>query len=159
MCVVRLHSLRLSSEALILVVDKRNKIKPTSSPLSGTAKKQRCMELVSKRGTSSAGRTMFFSPVRGRSTFGRGEEVEEGVVGDRLGDRPHGAAALVLLFLLDGFQRDVLALRPVNGAAEGCLQRRAVTLTIGREAAGGLGGGRRRQRRAWKRGSGLTLYS
>lgn len=87
---------------------------------------------------------MFFSPVRGRSTFGRGEEVEEGVVGDRLGDRPHGAAALVLLFLLDGFQRDVLALRPVNGAAEGCLQKRAVTLTIGREAVGGgwdLGGG------------------
>lgn len=102
---------------------------------------------------------MFFSPVRGRSTFGRGEEVEEGVVGDRLGDRPHGAAALVLLFLLDGFQRDVLALRPVNGAAEGCLQRRAVTLTIGREAVGGLGVGRRRQRRVWKRAGGLTLYS
>lgn len=85
---------------------------------------------------------MFFSLVHGHSTFGRGEEVEEGVVGDRLGDRPHGAAALVLLFLLDGFQRDVLALRPVNGAAEGCLQRRAVTLTIGPEAVeGGAGSG------------------
>ena len=46
-----------------------------------------------------------------------GEKVEEGVVGDRLGDRPHCAAALVLLFLLDCFQRDVLALRPVDRAA------------------------------------------
>lgn len=49
-------------------------------------------------------------------TLWRGEEVKEGVVGDRLGDRPHGAAALVLLFLLDRFQCDVLALRPGNRA-------------------------------------------
>lgn len=44
------------------------------------------------------------------------EEVEEGVVGDRLGDGPHGAAALVLLFLLDCFQCDVLALYPIDCA-------------------------------------------
>lgn len=52
-------------------------------------------------------------------TLWGGEEVEEGVVGDRLGDRPHCAAALVLLLLLDCFQRDVLALRPVDRAAVG----------------------------------------
>lgn len=45
-----------------------------------------------------------------------GEEVEEGVVRDCFGDRPHCTAALVLLFLLDCFQRDVLALRPLNRA-------------------------------------------
>lgn len=49
-------------------------------------------------------------------TLWRGEEVKEGVVGDCLGDRPHCAAALVLLFLLDRFQCDVLALRPGNRA-------------------------------------------
>lgn len=49
-------------------------------------------------------------------TLWRGEEVKEGVIGDRLGDRPHGAAALVLLFLLDRFQCNVLALRPGNRA-------------------------------------------
>lgn len=48
-----------------------------------------------------------------------GEEVEEGVVGDCFGDRPHCAAALVLLFLLDCFQRDVLALCPLNRATVG----------------------------------------
>lgn len=72
--------------------------------------------------------------MRRRSTFRRGEEVEEGVIGDRLGDRSHGATALVLLFLLDGFQRDVLALGPVNRAAEG-EQQDAVTLTIRSEVA------------------------
>ena len=45
------------------------------------------------------------------------EEIEEGVVGDCFGDRPDCAAALVLLFLLDCFQRDVLALRPFDRAA------------------------------------------
>lgn len=49
-------------------------------------------------------------------TLWRGEEVKEGVVGDRLGDRPHCATALVLLFLFDCFQCDVLALRPLNRA-------------------------------------------
>lgn len=47
-------------------------------------------------------------------TLWRSEEVEEGVVGDRLGDDPHSAAALVLLFLLDCFQCDVLALDPID---------------------------------------------
>lgn len=46
-----------------------------------------------------------------------GEEVEKGVVGDRFGDRPDRATALVLLFLFDCFQCDVLALCPVNRAA------------------------------------------
>lgn len=46
-----------------------------------------------------------------------GEEVEKGVIGDRFGDRPDRAAALVLLFLFDCFQCDVLALRPLNRAA------------------------------------------
>lgn len=76
------------------------------------------MHEVSFKARLSAGRTKCPRVCR-RSTFRRGEEVEEGVVGHRLGDRPHGAAALVLLFLLDGFQRDVLALGPVNRAAEG----------------------------------------
>ena len=47
-------------------------------------------------------------------TFWGREEVEEGVVGDSLGDGPDCSASLVLLLLLDGLQRDVLALRPVN---------------------------------------------
>lgn len=46
-----------------------------------------------------------------------GEEVEKGVVGDRFGDRPDRATALVLLFLFDCFQCDVLALCPFNRAA------------------------------------------
>lgn len=45
-----------------------------------------------------------------------GEEVEEGIIRDRLGDRPDRATALVLLFLLDCFQRDIFALGPVNRA-------------------------------------------
>lgn len=49
-------------------------------------------------------------------TLRRGEEVKEGVVGNRLGDCPHRAAALVLLFLLDCFQCDILALCPGNRA-------------------------------------------
>lgn len=44
------------------------------------------------------------------------EEVEERVVGDSFGDGPDRAAALVLLFLLDCFQRYILALCPVNRA-------------------------------------------
>lgn len=44
------------------------------------------------------------------------EEVEEGVSGDRLGNSPYRATALVLLFLLDCFQCYVLSLRPVNWA-------------------------------------------
>ena len=51
-------------------------------------------------------------------TFRWREEVEEGVVGDRLGDRPHRATALVLLLLLDGLQRYVLPLGPVDHTAE-----------------------------------------
>jgi len=50
-------------------------------------------------------------------TFRGSEEVEEGVVGHGLGDGAHRAPALVLLLLLDGFQRDVLALGPVDHTA------------------------------------------
>lgn len=46
-------------------------------------------------------------------TFDGVKEVEEGVVGHLLGDGAHGAAAFVLLLLLDGFHRDVLPLVPV----------------------------------------------
>ena len=52
-------------------------------------------------------------------TFDGVEEVEEGVVGDLLGDGAHRAAAFVLLFLLDGFHRHVLPLLPVYRTAEG----------------------------------------
>lgn len=55
-------------------------------------------------------------------TLWRSEEVEEGVVGDGLGDRPDRATPLVFLLLLDGLERDVLALRPVNRTTVG--QRR-----------------------------------
>lgn len=52
-------------------------------------------------------------------TFERAEEVEKGVVGDLLGDSSDGAAALVLLLFLDGFDRDVLSLLPVDSAPAG----------------------------------------
>lgn len=52
-------------------------------------------------------------------TLWRSEKVEEGVVRNRLGDGPHSAAALVLLFLLDCFQCDVLALYPIDCATAG----------------------------------------
>ena len=52
-------------------------------------------------------------------TFDGVEEVEEGVVGDLLGDGAHSAAPFVLLFLLDGFHCHVLPLLPVYGTAMG----------------------------------------
>ena len=55
-------------------------------------------------------------------TLWRSDDVEEGVVGDGLGDRPDRATPLVLLLLLDGLDRDVFALRPVNRTTVG--QRR-----------------------------------
>ena len=51
-------------------------------------------------------------------TFDGVEEVEEGVVGDLLGDSAHCAAPFMLLFLLDGFHRHVLPLLPVYGTAK-----------------------------------------
>ena len=47
----------------------------------------------------------------------RVKEVEEAVVLDRLGDGADVALRLVLLLLLDGLHRQVLALLPVDGAA------------------------------------------
>ena len=45
------------------------------------------------------------------------KEVEEAVCLDLLGDGPHAALALVLLFLLDLLHCEVLPLTPVYGAA------------------------------------------
>lgn len=58
-------------------------------------------------------------PPASRFTSQRAEEVEEGVVGDLLGDCSHGASALMLLLFLDGFDGHVLPFLPVNGAPTG----------------------------------------
>ena len=47
----------------------------------------------------------------------RVKEVEEAICLDLLGDGPHAALALVLLFLLDLLHCEVLPLTPVYGAA------------------------------------------
>lgn len=52
-------------------------------------------------------------------TWRRIEEVEEGVVLQRLGDGPDGAPGFMLLFLLDCFYCNIFALFPVYGAALG----------------------------------------
>ena len=59
------------------------------------------------------------TPPASRLTSPRAEEVEEGVVGDLLGDCSHGASALMLLLFLDGFDGHVLPFLPVNGTPTG----------------------------------------
>lgn len=79
----------------------------------------RFLELQTKR-TNQRVRNYYLSPLRRLLlvlTLRRGEEVKEGVVGDGFGNGPHCATALVLLFLFDCFQRDVLPLRPVDRAS------------------------------------------
>lgn len=46
----------------------------------------------------------------------RGEEVEEGIILDSLGDSTDHTTVLMLLFLLQCLQRNVFALIPVDGA-------------------------------------------